>query len=316
MSEPNEPEEPSLADDADLEKIVSDLDSAGRELPVEAIHEARRYRNAIVPKLIEVLQQAAAAARSGEKREGQVPFFALFLLTEFQAKEALPAILEAVSLPGDLPFDLFGDAITSVLARVLAGLAGDRLEVLDQLIRDQGLNEYVRWEGAQAYLLLVRDGRLTRLEAVQRLQQHLREAIQRDDFRIAGPLVSQLARLAPKEAYEDIAAAYQHDLVETFLVTLEDVENNIAEGEAGFLRWQARCEPTGIADTIAELETWAAFRKEPPPRPSVKLPLLRTAPSSKPLPPPEPRTRRVGRNEPCPCGSGKKFKKCCGSRQV
>lgn len=24
------------------------------------------------------------------------------------------------------------------------------------------------------------------------------------------------------------------------------------------------------------------------------------------------RTRRVGRNDPCPCGSGKKFKKCCG----
>ena len=22
--------------------------------------------------------------------------------------------------------------------------------------------------------------------------------------------------------------------------------------------------------------------------------------------------RRVGRNDPCPCGSGKKFKKCCG----
>lgn len=23
--------------------------------------------------------------------------------------------------------------------------------------------------------------------------------------------------------------------------------------------------------------------------------------------------QKVGRNEPCPCGSGKKFKKCCGS---
>ena len=22
--------------------------------------------------------------------------------------------------------------------------------------------------------------------------------------------------------------------------------------------------------------------------------------------------KRVGRNEPCPCGSGKKYKKCCG----
>ena len=24
------------------------------------------------------------------------------------------------------------------------------------------------------------------------------------------------------------------------------------------------------------------------------------------------RTDKVGRNDPCPCGSGKKFKKCCG----
>jgi preprotein translocase subunit SecA len=24
------------------------------------------------------------------------------------------------------------------------------------------------------------------------------------------------------------------------------------------------------------------------------------------------RGKKVGRNEPCPCGSGKKFKKCCG----
>jgi uncharacterized protein len=25
------------------------------------------------------------------------------------------------------------------------------------------------------------------------------------------------------------------------------------------------------------------------------------------------RSTKVGRNDPCPCGSGKKFKKCCGS---
>ncbi|WP_082849957.1 SEC-C metal-binding domain-containing protein [Halioglobus sp. HI00S01] len=32
-------------------------------------------------------------------------------------------------------------------------------------------------------------------------------------------------------------------------------------------------------------------------------------------PPPEPVTRlapKVGRNDPCPCGSERKFKKCCG----
>jgi uncharacterized protein len=32
--------------------------------------------------------------------------------------------------------------------------------------------------------------------------------------------------------------------------------------------------------------------------------------------PPEPyrrQTAKVGRNDPCPCGSGKKYKKCCGA---
>ena len=28
---------------------------------------------------------------------------------------------------------------------------------------------------------------------------------------------------------------------------------------------------------------------------------------------PAPRAVKVGPNEPCPCGSGKKYKKCCGA---
>jgi uncharacterized protein YecA (UPF0149 family) len=28
--------------------------------------------------------------------------------------------------------------------------------------------------------------------------------------------------------------------------------------------------------------------------------------------PVSPAKRKTGRNDPCPCGSGKKFKKCCG----
>jgi len=29
-------------------------------------------------------------------------------------------------------------------------------------------------------------------------------------------------------------------------------------------------------------------------------------------PTPQAAEKKVGRNDPCPCGSGKKFKKCCG----
>lgn len=48
-----------------------------------------------------------------------------------------------------------------------------------------------------------------------------------------------------------------------------------------------------IGDTIEELEWWGAFR-EPRQQEVVKK-------------------KKVGRNEPCPCGSGKKYKKCCGT---
>ena len=74
MNEPHRPDKPFLDGEADLDKVLWDLDTAGRELPVEAIRETRRHRDAMVPKLIEVLQEASAAARSGKKREGQAPF--------------------------------------------------------------------------------------------------------------------------------------------------------------------------------------------------------------------------------------------------
>jgi uncharacterized protein len=31
---------------------------------------------------------------------------------------------------------------------------------------------------------------------------------------------------------------------------------------------------------------------------------------------PRPKAAKIGRNDPCPCGSGKKYKRCCGSATV
>jgi preprotein translocase subunit SecA len=33
----------------------------------------------------------------------------------------------------------------------------------------------------------------------------------------------------------------------------------------------------------------------------------------KPTPKPAVKRVKIGRNDPCPCGSGKKYKNCCGS---
>ena len=64
-------------------------------------------------------------------------------------------------------------------------------------------------------------------------------------------------------------------------------------------------ELTPFGDTIAELSKWYAFCEKPSPKGTLWLsPQSYYVPARNPF-------RDVGRNDPCPCGSGNKFKKCC-----
>ena len=67
-------------------------------------------------------------------------------------------------------------------------------------------------------------------------------------------------------------------------------------------------------------------RRPPQPRPAqVRKPAIGAKPSGPVIKPPSSqmtraqmeaeRAKKVGRNDPCPCGSGKKYKKCCGANQ-
>ncbi|MBK9921634.1 MAG: SEC-C domain-containing protein [Elusimicrobia bacterium] len=55
------------------------------------------------------------------------------------------------------------------------------------------------------------------------------------------------------------------------------------------------------------------------PRPAPAAPLIRTAQAARPAGDRPgaavaelPDVKKIGRNDACPCGSGKKYKKCCG----
>ena len=108
---------------ADLDQIMYELSAPWSDvLPRNAIRAAQYHRELIIPRLIQSIEDATAQMISGEIPEQNAHFYALFLLTEFRAKEALPAIIESISLPGEAPFDLYGDAITEALNRILAAL--------------------------------------------------------------------------------------------------------------------------------------------------------------------------------------------------
>jgi len=317
------------------EQILAVLERADRKLPVEAIEAAREQREQVVPLLIEVLRTATAEAKEGKEHEGHAPFFALFLLAEFGAKEALPAIVEALALPEKYLEHLFGDAISEAVPRIIAALADDPLELCRRIIDDQSFEWFTRWAMTDVLPYLVRDGRLSREEAVEFLRERLRLAIDRKDKEIVGPIVCALADLWPQEALEDIRRAYSLNLVDDEIISLEDVEESQEGGPELAQKYLASLPPTGIPDTIEELEMWASFASED------KTTRLERAQSEEielpdesftfagaedyddwdswdvyPQPTPTIRNERprVGRNDPCPCGSGKKFKKCCGRK--
>ncbi|RIZ72161.1 MAG: DUF1186 domain-containing protein [Methylococcales bacterium] len=52
-----------------------------------------------------------------------------------------------------------------------------------------------------------------------------------------------------------------------------------------------------INNVISEMEWWACFHPEP--HSTEYLPVRQTG------------NTKIGRNDPCPCDSGKKYKKCC-----
>lgn len=318
----------------DVSSILAELDAPFDVLPRNAIEAARLRREEIIPGLIALIERAAQSAAQGQPVESNGHFFALFLLGELRASEALPAIVNAVALPGEAPFALFGDAIHDALPQVLAALAaGAHLDPLLTLLERQDVNEYVRWVTASALARLVAADLRPRAEIVGLLRDQLRRSVAQQDEVIVTALVCTLTSLSPQEAYDDIKAAYEQDCVDTSMIGLEEVDEAIELGWPGAYE-RVRHEGIFIEDTIAELEGWACFcerefedeegaeSEEEQRAADLLWPPTRPAPvmddfaqdAVAPLAPLRRDPARVGRNAPCPCGSGKKFKKCCGAR--
>ena len=48
------------------------------------------------------------------------------------------------------------------------------------------------------------------------------------------------------------------------------------------------------------------------PSEAMRFDLLKQLADIKPSAPQPEKQKKIGRNDPCPCGSGKKYKRCCG----
>jgi hypothetical protein len=311
----------------DLDQIVADLDSHKLEVVERGIRAAQANREAIVPKLIEAIRTATHRAQAGDIPPGGSQMLAAILLAEFQAREALPAIIEAITLPSQLVDELYGDFITELLPRVLAVLCCDQPEVLDLIIANHDVDGYVRWSACTACVRLVAQGRIERADVVRRLTGYLREAVAECNDTAAAGFVSSLLYLGACESSADIRAACETGLVDE-MFDWKYAEGELARGAEGLNDFMTRYGPSKIEDTFEEIRDWHWGEPPPLPEPPSLEPWPETATFSErnrlyddietPFSSETPKLNRVhaaNRNDPCPCGSGKKFKKCCGASQ-
>ena len=214
----------------DLEGCLAALDTEWGKLPEAALQWAQTHHEQIIPGLIRLVEEATAKAIAGEVPDTNGHFFAFCLLTEFQAKEAWPALLAAMRLPGELPGDLFGDLIHDHWKTAIRMLAYDRVDDVFALIRDPEVYEYVRWSAVAGLVQMVAWELRTREEVIGWLRSLFQEACVAGDQTLAAGIVCEACDLWPGELMEEFRSAFDRNLVDDSIIDWEGVERHHAEG--------------------------------------------------------------------------------------
>jgi len=313
----------------DVQEILSQLERDERRLPRVALEEAAVHREEIIPRLLGVLQDVARDPELYATDKGRtIHIYAMYLLAEFREPRAYPLLVKIFSAPGEVPFELVGDVVTEDLASLLASVSDGDPSGMKALVENEHVNEWVRGVALDGLITLVACGKLSRDEAIAYFRS-LFHTLERKPGAVWDGLANVCADLWPAEVMADLRQAYEDGLVDTRHIAWEDVTEALGRGQKAALKEvQRRYRLT--TNVVDEIKWWAYYKKDEndtegpdedekesagveeelddytdifPPQPwsdpDVPEPLRRTQP-------------KVGRNEPCPCGSGKKSKKCCG----
>jgi len=278
---------------------------------MEAMRAAIEQREAITPELLRIVEAIAANPTEFAQRDNStLPVFTLYLLAQFREKRAFPAMVRIFSAPGETAYKLVGDTVTEGLKQIFASVYDGNPGPLYGLIENDRADEYVRDAAINAILVLENTGQMSRAEVIDYFRSLFHGRLKRTHSFAWNGLVCAVADLPAPELLEEVRQAYSEGLVDEGVVDLKGVERDVAKPEP-----RRRKGLTLITDAIGDMEGWACFHPDepgPPRRSEAQVPVPPPpAPTEYVAPKPFVREPKIGRNDPCPCGSGKKYKKCC-----
>jgi len=287
-----------------VREIVKDLELYTGRFPKRAMRAAIEQREAITPELLRVLEEVAASPEVFAARDDyMLHLFSMYLLAQFRETRAYRPLVAIFSAPGEIPFDLAGDTVTEGLKQLFGSVYDGDPGPLQGLVENNGANEYVRSAAIDAFIVLAGSGQMPRERVVDYYRNLFHGGLERVAGQTWNGLVCAAADLPAPELLEDVRKAYADRLVDRGFADLRGVERDLLDPNR-----RRRDTYSIITDAVAEMEGWSSFHREGA---LSKKPPGSTPPSSPGAAPA--RSVKVGRNEPCPCGSGKKYKKCCGN---
>jgi uncharacterized protein len=280
------------------------------QLPREALQWSLDHWDEAAPRFISKLRAYAAGA-AGSDANRDVFFYIIHLCGEKRDARGYTPLCELIA--ADKTFDnWFGDAVTETLPGILINVCDGDLEPLKRAIEAPAADEFARSAALSALAYLVRAKNfLTDDEMRDYLLRLNKEMRPRGPSFVWFTWAFTVAQLGYETLRAEAARLFSKRWIDESIAGLEHfhADLQLARGDADGLAafHQARIQPFG--STIEAFSQWefgpgegsdVGFERSPFDSGGYEI----EQPFVNPL-------RDVGRNDPCPCGSGKKFKKCC-----
>jgi len=265
--------------------------------------------------LLDLLADAVArASKFNEHDQDMAWMYALFLLAQFRESRAYPLLVHLASLPPEVADSMWGDSLTEDLDGLLASVSNGDPGGIQSLAENDSVNLFARTAALRALVILVKIGEQKREDVLDYFGSLFRGKLKREPSFLWGSLVSDALDLYPDTIREEVERALADGLDCERVCGQESVEQTFRKGKQ---RVVAELERNGryqlLTDAVSRMEWWACFHPDETERKPHALP--RPTWNAQPFNVAQPYRRespKVGRNDPCPCGSGKKFKQCCG----
>lgn len=281
-------------------------------LPRDAMIAASEHREELVPVFLDLIHRLRRATPGSVAEDDLSAFlFVYFLLGEWRDTRAYRPLIALLRKDTEFLELLLGDAITEGTARVIAGVCDGDLQPITEIIEDQTADEFVRCQMIDALVLIAR----SRPEAYPEVTNYLERFFTADMDKpetLWGSWAFAIADLGLEHLEPQVQQAFVQEWISPNEADFDFFQKQLREAiECGESSWFHSSRNGRLIDSaIDALSGWYCFSDE---YLRARTKNQRSEPwLSHPYEGPfERETPKVGRNDPCPCGSGKKFKKCC-----